>query len=503
MPIKAIVSGAEKDIKRIPMKGQNLFDKSATQDGYYIDDADGKEKRSAGYVGVLSASDYIDIENASNIFITETSRSRWGAYYDSSKIYISGFNGYGAKSVPSTARYVRITVPNAELDSIMLNLGSTPLPYEPYGYQEGWEVRDNQNRLIWGREETLTETGSISFKGAGIPLKSVDIFGNTQQTGKPSPDNIIVPDFCGVRTMNLAESVITSTANYLYIYTIKSDIISSLITSRTFTLSFNTNVVLQGNSIYLTTNNPYYSHLVSTIVGSGNVSSTFTLSDADVDAIKNSKSCRFHVYKPSIDFSATKNVMLNLGSTALPYEPYGYKIPITCAGQTVPVNLGEAPTVRRIRKLVLTGEETFVNASTQTVSRLRTNFTQKAMANNTALLFCSHYFANAGSRDGAVTLSSDGGTIYFGDNVHATDADTFKQYLREQYAAGTPVTVWYVLAEPETGIVNEPLAKIGDYADELSSTIPIPTVKGANVLTVDTTLPPSSMSITGHITSAS
>lgn len=77
-----------------------------------------------------------------------------------------------------------------------------------------------------------------------------------------------------------------------------------------------------------------------------------------------------------------------------------------------------------------------------------------------------------------------------------------KEYLAAQYAAGTPVVVWYALAGPETAIVNEPLAKIGDYADELHSedtTITIQTVSGRNTLTIDTTLQPSSVSITGHI----
>lgn len=42
-------------------------------------------------------------------------------------------------------------------------------------------------------------------------------------------------------------------------------------------------------------------------------------------------------------------------------------------------------------------------------------------------------------------------------------------------------------------------AKIGDYADELSSTdaaVTIPTAKGGNTLTVDTTIQPSEMTIT-------
>jgi hypothetical protein len=68
------------------------------------------------------------------------------------------------------------------------------------------------------------------------------------------------------------------------------------------------------------------------------------------------------------------------------------------------------------------------------------------------------------------------------------------------------VVIWYVLATPETAIVNEPLAKIGDYADELSSTdagVTIPTAKGGNTLSVDTTVQPSEMSITGYIKESS
>ena len=84
------------------------------------------------------------------------------------------------------------------------------------------------------------------------------------------------------------------------------------------------------------------------------------------------------------------------------------------------------------------------------------------------------------------------------DDTTITTVDGFKAWLAAQYAAETPVTVWYILAEPETGIVNEPLCKIGDYADELSSTdagATIPTVKGQNTLTVGTELQPSEMTI--------
>jgi hypothetical protein len=58
------------------------------------------------------------------------------------------------------------------------------------------------------------------------------------------------------------------------------------------------------------------------------------------------------------------------------------------------------------------------------------------------------------------------------------------------------VYVWYVLAEPETGIVNEPLMKIGDYADTVDNTqtsVQIPTFAGTTVIDYDGTTKPSQM----------
>lgn len=77
----------------------------------------------------------------------------------------------------------------------------------------------------------------------------------------------------------------------------------------------------------------------------------------------------------------------------------------------------------------------------------------------------------------------------------ANTVDEFKAWLANQYAAGTPITVWYILAEPETAVVNEPLRKIGDYADSISDVISIPTVRGKNVFDVDTEVKPSEVYI--------
>lgn len=85
--------------------------------------------------------------------------------------------------------------------------------------------------------------------------------------------------------------------------------------------------------------------------------------------------------------------------------------------------------------------------------------------------------------------------MYIKDDTYTSTVD-FKSYLQQQYAAGTPVTVWYVLSSATTGIVNEPLCKIGDYADTLSTSIP--TTDGANVIDVGTTLKPSEVSANYH-----
>ena len=183
-----------------------------------------------------------------------------------------------------------------------------------------------------------------------------------------------------------------------------------------------------------------------------------------------------------------------------------WTIPITCAGQTVPVYLGQTQTVRKIRKLVLTGEENWQRASgTMYLSELA--FDYKRSPSNVTYI-CSHYGTtpqvnSAGSVvDGTMSMAHDSNNqrLYIRDTAFSSAAD-FKSYIATQYAAGNPVTVWYVLAEPTTGIVNEPLAKIGDYADELHSTdagVSIPTVKGQNTLTVDTELPPCKIIISGE-----
>lgn len=178
-----------------------------------------------------------------------------------------------------------------------------------------------------------------------------------------------------------------------------------------------------------------------------------------------------------------------------------YKIPISNGQQTTNIYLGSTQTVRQIKKLVLTGEEGWSGSDG---AFYLTSVTPDYMrGRNLILAVCSHY--NSSPQVAAITSVPDKSIsfsystsvqrFYLVDSSY-TDTIGLKTYLQQQYSAGTPVTIWYVLATPETAAVNEPLMKIGDYADSISNAASIPTTEGANSITVDTTVQPSEFTAT-------
>lgn len=198
------------------------------------------------------------------------------------------------------------------------------------------------------------------------------------------------------------------------------------------------------------------------------------------------------------------DIMLNLGSTALPYEPYGFKLPLTVNGVEYPIYLGQVETTRRVKKLVLTGKESGWKISNVYPGNfyaplLATRLGMPIISTHavyTAIIDQTHFTYGKAAVDGSYSLKNI--NLFIGQP--SWTIDDFKTYLAQQYAAGTPVTVWYVLAEPETGIVNEPLMKIGDYADTISAAqagVTIPTVSGANILDMTSPVKPSEVYIKG------
>lgn len=120
--------------EQVSTTGAQLFNKSTVTPESYVRDTDGTVVASTTHP--TCASDYITLDGAESIYITSTMTSnRWGAFYNDKKEYVSGIAGYSSPiTVPVGAVYIRLTVADDNLDTFMVNTGSTALPYEPYTY---------------------------------------------------------------------------------------------------------------------------------------------------------------------------------------------------------------------------------------------------------------------------------------------------------------------------------------------------------------------------------
>jgi hypothetical protein len=348
--------------------------------------------------------------------------------------------------------------------------------------------------LFGSKTDVITEFPYI-FNTIQNKLSDWELFGNVEVSGTPTHDNPVMPQGTGEKTGNLFDVSnftlvqVTSTA---YRYGTSLGVLPQ------GEYTFNATKSSGAQSIYLTAklNGVYSQTTIST------VPFTFT-ADGDSEYIirtANNTGTTWEAEKYS-------DMMLNTGSTAMAFKPYGYKIPISSAGQTNNIYLGEVETTRRVRKLVLTGNESgaLLVDSTNRIFALRGIFNSEPELLQVGGI-CTHYkYNNAVSslasnmQNGDFVLNRIVNDYSFTikDNSFNT-ADDFKSYLAQQYSAGTPVCVWYVLATPQTAVVNEPLMKIGEYADSLSRAktgIDIPTVVGQNTLDVLTTVKPSSMRI--------
>jgi hypothetical protein len=168
-----------------------------------------------------------------------------------------------------------------------------------------------------------------------------------------------------------------------------------------------------------------------------------------------------------------------------------YKLPLSSAGQSVDIYLGESQTTRRIKKLVLTGSENWLRQSESHTTCINLYVAiSNAKSNSMIISNVATYSSSAGSaNDSIVNVGriNGAGTNLLMD-MDLSDFATitaWKAYLAQQYANGTPVTIWYVLATEETGTLNEPLRKIGDYADIIDSSqtsVQIPTSAGSTTI---------------------
>lgn len=368
---------------------------------------------------------------------------------------------------------------------------------------------------IWGRGlqgggYTIIEyTGAlpITINANGEPLIDYRIYGNTEQNGTPTPENPIMPIGCGERTENLFDindlwdkGTNISVFKYYEVrvpngtYTVGTDVIDNSnknVASVLIDKSVLSTITSASNGVFI--NRPR----------------TITVTSGMVVVYIRIESTQYLTW--TRETFAPYHITLTEGLTAPEsYIPYGYKLPILSNSTVTNIYLGEAQTTRRIKKLVLTGNEV-INKSSSSATNYLFYTPRRTLTGSIpkTSIVCDRLQAVVNPPVAQIGINTNNnynyGVVYFNFGAAIMNAqpsgntiDGLKEYLAAQYAAGTPVTVWYVLAEPETGIVNEPLMKIGNYADTVSmeqTGVNIPTNNGSTVIDYDGTTKPSQLYI--------
>ena len=365
--------------------------------------------------------------------------------------------------------------------------------------------------------EVREYTGAVpvTITADGTPLLDYRISGNTFQNGTPTPDNPIMPEGTGERTENLLNanrlpSDTWTIDDKYYIDGAVGDSKSSILPDTVdVSISNSGDLTVTARSYYgagfvipVTPNTTYtISWTTDTAVPSSKSMATITYVNADEDFLNyitiygGTTSVTFTTpntaYYILITFRYAFNTItysdIMLSSTSLSYEPYGYKIPISSNSTTTPIYLGEVETTRKIKKWVLDGTETITEESTNVYSiPIADTVTAEAGLS-------THFEYDSTVSAGQFRIEAEKAVFGYNDTLA-----NFSTFLAAQYAAGTPVTVWYVLATEETAVVNEPLMRIGDYADTVSmeqAGVSIPTNNGSTTVDVDTTVKPSEVYI--------
>ena len=177
-----------------------------------------------------------------------------------------------------------------------------------------------------------------------------------------------------------------------------------------------------------------------------------------------------------------------------------YKIPVvTSADGTEPITtpiyldsplykigdyadrLSKTEEIRVVKEVVLTGQEDWIKSKAYQGSFYAPILNNMLSENYTA--YCSHLTFSKLSQYAKGKFCFNGGkpkncNLWFNQFDSSTTVDDFKSYLAAQYAAGTPVKVYYVMKTPETKTV-EP--------------VQIPTINGTTVIDVDTAVKPTEM----------
>ena len=242
------------------------------------------------------------------------------------------------------------------------------------------------------------------------------------------------------------------TTNNLYLY-----VNSKSIKQKELFLSFVTNSDLKNNSVYLKIDNvDAPDKLIGKISGTAETKVGFrhTLTDANYNAIKNGKEICFIVYKDKAGFTKIENAMIIEGLNTIDYIPHQEQIksfPFT-EGQVLHKGdyLASDGTHQGRSTYIFDGTETIFKHSNTTNNINTYYFAISDMQGGRPTDVLSSHFSfvaqcwNISNKEEGQFATNDK-NIYLNSTI--STIDEFKQWLAEQYEAGTPVKIDYPLAE--------------------------------------------------------
>lgn len=277
---------------QVSTTGAQLFNKSTVTPESYVRDTDGTVVAST--TRPTCASDYITLDGAESIYITSTMTSnRWGAFYNDKKEYVSGISGYSSPiTVPVGAVYIRLTVADDNLDTFMVNTGSTALPYEPYTYGVPSPSVEYPQAI-----DIAGSGGSINVKVVGANLFDISkVQSISGASGSQTTNN-------NDGTLLVQSSQGDSSGGYEDGKNVLRDLCPELRAGDIAVLSAKSTG--SDKRIYLRGSKSPWTFGASR-----------TISETDLDSI-------VMFYASGTSTSATiSEIMINAGSVALPYEPY-------------------------------------------------------------------------------------------------------------------------------------------------------------------------------------
>lgn len=372
------------------------------------------------------------------------------------------------------------------------------------------------NRFVGGTKE-LSGIPPLSFTAKGKPLTAWSITGNTVQNGTPTPDTPQEVKAVGDRTGNLylwngnllGSSGLTVSEN--------ESVISSVVDVRGVnTVYFTGDETLLNSSVYRISKSDTPIEVGSTVktFDSSFVGGVYDVSDCNYLLVTAS------VYrKPQENREIIKNTfMLNLGSTALPYEPYGYKIPVATRGKNLlklkEVNLTIKGVAVSIKNNSITVKGT-AKASGGRTAYLSENFVLQPgtyfisgdivngmvycltdISNGKAVIASStSKFTLTEKTKVAFGLNFINGVSYDATvNVMLNEGDKILPYEPYHEPITTPIYLPTPLYSGEVMRSNGTIAR-SDGTTETFTAPQIPTINGTTVIDVDTAVKPESMTI--------